>query len=524
MQLRRAALPAKGRSVQLCGRPCQIAEHLRDGCPAVIKAAQEAKWSSVKDVCARLNPVKAHVITLNVGGRLLMCSQQTLCSKYPLSLLGLLFSGDNRPLEKLDDGSVFIDRNGDTFGLLLDWLRGCGAPLDRLSQETREQLCNEATFWQLEELAALLQPRPPVVVVPAQSPPKKKVITMEQVAVMLKISDTLRLVDADLSGPYLAGVKLGRARFIRCDFTAANLSGAILTEANFTASDLSKADLSGAQLSSVTFTSSQLSGADLSGVQLSSATLTSSDLSGVDLSLAQVHSANLTGCKLNRTRFFNANLSVVTFANCDFHRPDFTEAFLRGVEFVGKYADDALWKAAAIEKVTIADTNSSISIDLSEANLAGELLFRNATLSRIIPPPKQRECTGSTRVTVDSCRAIPSVMLGLLSLATTSFQNVSFSSLDLRGRDLRALSFQKCDFSATLIDSKTLFPGDLRGCNLSRLVMTPSNFPAEPTMCDAKPRRPPCSEYHSGTVKVACMVRTQKVPSFASNTLASENG
>ena len=131
----------------------KLAEHIRE-CPAAVKAAQAAKWHSAAELCARLNPPAADVVRLNVGGRTFMCSRRTLC-KYPLSLLGMLCSENNRQLERLEDGSVFIDRNGDVFGVLLEWLRDCSSvALDRLSGEMRKQLRTEAAFWQLEELLA----------------------------------------------------------------------------------------------------------------------------------------------------------------------------------------------------------------------------------------------------------------------------------------------------------------------------------------------------------------------------------
>ncbi len=60
-------------------------------------------------------------IKLDVGGVNYSTSITTLTSQ-PNSMLEAMFSG-RYPIKKDEDGTVFIDRNGILFGVILDWLR-----------------------------------------------------------------------------------------------------------------------------------------------------------------------------------------------------------------------------------------------------------------------------------------------------------------------------------------------------------------------------------------------------------------
>jgi uncharacterized protein YjbI with pentapeptide repeats len=73
-------------------------------------------------------------------------------------MLGVMFSG-RHALPQQEDGSFFIDRDGDTFSNILSYLRDRSIILSiipRLSDEVRQRLLHEAMFYQLQELEIIL--------------------------------------------------------------------------------------------------------------------------------------------------------------------------------------------------------------------------------------------------------------------------------------------------------------------------------------------------------------------------------
>src|SRR5579872_419677 len=96
-------------------------------------------------------------------------------------------------------------------------------------------------------------------------------------------SDGVPLVGVDVSGAFLQGVHLGKARLLRSDFSAADarnsdfkaadLQDSDLDSANFRRSSFQHASLLGAQADNVDFQGADLSDADLTGTVLDSADL-----------------------------------------------------------------------------------------------------------------------------------------------------------------------------------------------------------------------------------------------------------
>ncbi len=93
-------------------------------------------------------------VTLNIGGTKFSTSRSTLTAE-PSSMLGGMFSG-RFPLEESEDGSVFIDRSGTYFGIILDWLRTNKLP-SSLQINVLEALETEADFYQLPQLLSALK-------------------------------------------------------------------------------------------------------------------------------------------------------------------------------------------------------------------------------------------------------------------------------------------------------------------------------------------------------------------------------
>jgi hypothetical protein len=118
--------------------------------------AEKNVWAREKQKIMTTNTFDK-IVTLNVGGTKYTTSLSTL-TKYPDSMLGVMFSG-RHALPQQEDGSFFIDRDGDTFSNILSYLRDRSIILSiipRLSDEVRQRLLHEAMFYQLQELEIIL--------------------------------------------------------------------------------------------------------------------------------------------------------------------------------------------------------------------------------------------------------------------------------------------------------------------------------------------------------------------------------
>ena len=104
----------------------------------------------------RLNESMENVITVNVGGVYYSTSRSTLCADQN-SMLAAMFSGFHK-LEKLKDGSYFIDANEKHFGIILDYLRGRIMYSGDLiaDKKTLLELRREVDFYNLLELKDLI--------------------------------------------------------------------------------------------------------------------------------------------------------------------------------------------------------------------------------------------------------------------------------------------------------------------------------------------------------------------------------
>ena len=96
-------------------------------------------------------------IVIDVGGILYSTSYSTL-TKYPESMLGIMFSG--RHAMQCEDGSFFIDRDGTQFRHILNYLRDGEEVVEYLprSIDALLELLHEAKFYRLDGLTSLLKP------------------------------------------------------------------------------------------------------------------------------------------------------------------------------------------------------------------------------------------------------------------------------------------------------------------------------------------------------------------------------
>merc|ERR1719193_1483241 len=97
-------------------------------------------------------------IKLNIGGKRFETTLQTIraCAG---SMLAAMFSG-NFNMEPGEDGAYFIDRDGEMFVPLLNYLRTglFAVPEDEI---LRDNLYNEADFYGLQPVCDIIRPPPP---------------------------------------------------------------------------------------------------------------------------------------------------------------------------------------------------------------------------------------------------------------------------------------------------------------------------------------------------------------------------
>jgi hypothetical protein len=92
------------------------------------------------------------IIELNVGGKYYATTLTTL-HKFPDSMLARMFSGQF-PTTQDKDGRYFIDRNGDAFGVILDFLRTGNLFIPPYL--CKELILEEAQFYCIDPLVSLL--------------------------------------------------------------------------------------------------------------------------------------------------------------------------------------------------------------------------------------------------------------------------------------------------------------------------------------------------------------------------------
>ena len=89
----------------------------------------------------------SNTIGLNVGGRVYFTSRETLCRERD-SMLAHMFSNDLPPGPQDKDGNFVIDRDGETFKYILNYLRD-GVCVLPLLHNTRAELLREADYFQV---------------------------------------------------------------------------------------------------------------------------------------------------------------------------------------------------------------------------------------------------------------------------------------------------------------------------------------------------------------------------------------
>jgi len=240
-------------------------------------------------------------LKLDVGGIKFSTTLTTLTAD-PNSMFAAMFSG-RFPVEKNEEGYIFIDRDGHYFNHILNWLRNGYIPPIGCSTE-QEHLLIEAKYYQISSLVEFLT-----------VPPQNKYTLKELLLLINSVSSKkkVQIPSADLSKLCLDGVNLPGAnlKFTCLDETSlqyANLSEVCLQRGSLAHADLQFADLSLSNLQNCCFLNARLNNANLQGANLQGADLTNCDLQGANLQCANLQGAIMQGANVQHTNLVGAKL------------------------------------------------------------------------------------------------------------------------------------------------------------------------------------------------------------------------
>ncbi|XP_008240560.1 PREDICTED: FH protein interacting protein FIP2 isoform X4 [Prunus mume] len=235
------------------------------------------------------------LIRLNIGGKKFCTTIDTLTQREPDSMLAAMFSGRHTLCQDPEKGYVFVDRDGEHFRHILNWLRDGVVPTLKDSKYT--ELLREAEYYQLLDLSF----------VDFSYACLRNVFFSRANLHCAKFKD----VDAE-------GTNFHNATLRECEFTGANLRGALLAGANLQSANLQdaclinssfcQADLRSAHLQNADLTNANLEGAILEGANLKGAKLSNTNLKDANLQRAYLRQVNLRDTHLEGAKLDGANL------------------------------------------------------------------------------------------------------------------------------------------------------------------------------------------------------------------------
>jgi BTB/POZ domain/Pentapeptide repeats (8 copies) len=182
--------------------------------------------SSTPDEPRNVQLKSSKQIKLDVGGYKFSTTLTTLTSD-PDCMLAAMFSG-RFPVEKNEDGCVFIDRDGQFFHHILNWLRnGTLPPIENHLE--REYLMVESKYYQISSLNEYLLAQDPH---PHTSDPEEKFTLKELLQLVNNVPPgrKLQLASADMRGLNLDGISLQGANVKFAKLDRATLQFANLQE------------------------------------------------------------------------------------------------------------------------------------------------------------------------------------------------------------------------------------------------------------------------------------------------------
>ncbi|XP_021743527.1 FH protein interacting protein FIP2-like isoform X1 [Chenopodium quinoa] len=295
-----------------------------------------------------MTPDSPSVVRLNIGGKKFCTTVDTLTQREPDSMLAAMFSGRYTVCQDSDKGYIFVDRDGEHFRHILNWLRDGMIP--NLKDSDYAELLREAEYYQLLGLierinTALSKKRDEDDNPELTRRDIIKCIQSEKVkfrGVNLSGLDLskLDLSDVDFSHASLKGVFFSRANLQCAKFRDVDAEGSIfhnatLRECEFTGANLRGALLAGANLQSANLQDACLIDCSFCGADLRSAHLQSADLTNTNLEGANLEGANLKGAELTNANLKGANLQRAYLRLVDLRETDLDGAKLDGANLLG---------------------------------------------------------------------------------------------------------------------------------------------------------------------------------------------
>ncbi|KAK9941075.1 hypothetical protein M0R45_017703 [Rubus argutus] len=212
------------------------------------------------------NSNSTSLVRLNVGGKKFSTYMDTLTQREPNSLFGAMFSGRNTLCQD-DKGYVFIDRNGEYFGYILDWLRDDDVPT--LEDFKYSKLLKEAQYFQLQGLIDGIH-------VVLDNKKEKKLgadLTRTDIIKYTLYHDSthekLKFQGVNLSGLDLSGLNLSNMDFSYACMRNVCFSNANISNSRFDNVDARGANFNKANLKESSFWGANLQGASAVGVEFS---------------------------------------------------------------------------------------------------------------------------------------------------------------------------------------------------------------------------------------------------------------
>ncbi|KAM1055475.1 hypothetical protein ACFX2I_028968 [Malus domestica] len=205
------------------------------------------------------------LVHLNVGGKKFSTTVDTLTQRQPDSMLAAMFSG-RHTLRQDKKGYVFIDRDGEHFLHILNWLRDGEIP--KLEASQYAEVVKEAKYYQLLGLVD-------GILDVLNSKEDKKLdadFTRAEVINYIHSRKWWSSCMHSFRGVNLSGLNLSKLDLSYVDFSYACLrqvcfSGAKINDSNFNYADAEGATFDNAYLGRSTFSEANLRGASFVGAE-----------------------------------------------------------------------------------------------------------------------------------------------------------------------------------------------------------------------------------------------------------------
>ena len=115
---------------------------------AQIKIEKDA-WEEAKAEIMAMNKMDSEVISINVGGTKHLQTERDVLTSVPDSVLAKMFSGLHEC--KIIDDEVFLDRDGDTFETLVNYLRNDRRVFPEFADKNSENhFYKELLYWGID--------------------------------------------------------------------------------------------------------------------------------------------------------------------------------------------------------------------------------------------------------------------------------------------------------------------------------------------------------------------------------------